>query len=304
NPMAVELAKVALWIESVSPGQPLGFLDANIRCGDALLGVFDLEALEQGIPDDAYKPLTGDGKEAAAFYKKKNKDEKKGQGSFDFDTGTGAMPPRKLAANLSTLRRMPEDTVGQVEKKREAFEAWRRDPARWSTKVACDLYTAAFLLPKTAVPENYQRGTLPTTADVWKKLGGGSLYGPLEAAAFDAAEAARVLHWPLAFPDVLIGKGGFDVVLGNPPWERIKLQEQEFFAGHAVADAPNAAARTRAINRLAEAEPGSPDRQLYDAFQIAKRVAEATSTFARVPGDDGGRYRFTGTGDVNTYALF
>src|SRR5690606_10888820 len=162
NPMAVELAKVALWIESVSPGQPLGFLDANIRCGDALLGVFDLEALEQGIPDDAYKPLTGDDKKAAAFYKKKNKDEKKGQGSFDFETGTGAMPPRKLAANLSTIRRMPEDTVGQVEKKREAFDAWKSDPARMNTRYACDYYVAAFLLPKAEVPENYQRGTVPT----------------------------------------------------------------------------------------------------------------------------------------------
>ncbi|MFN3725241.1 MAG: Eco57I restriction-modification methylase domain-containing protein [Allosphingosinicella sp.] len=304
NPMAVELAKVALWIESVSPGQPLGFLDANIRCGDALLGVFDLEALERGVPDDAYKPLTGDSKDAAKYYKAKNKDEKKGQGSFDFETGAGAMPPKKLAANLATIRRMPEGTVGQVEKKREAFEAWRRDPARWNTKVACDLYTAAFLLPKTAVPENYQRGTVPTTADVWKKLGGGSLYGPLEAAALDGAEAARAFHWPLAFPDVLIGKGGFDVVLGNPPWERIKLQEQEFFAGHAIADEPNAAARTRAIARLAEAPGSSPDRLLYDAFQIAKRIAEATSAFARVPGDERGRFRYTGTGDVNTYALF
>lgn len=304
NPMAVELAKVALWIESVSPGQPLGFLDANIRCGDALLGVFDLTVLEDGIPDEAYKPLTGDSKDAAKYYKAKNKTEKKGQGTFDFERGTGVMPPRKLAANLSTIKKMPEDTVGQVEKKREAFERWRNDPARYSTRVACDLYIAAFLLPKTEVPLNYQRGEVPTSEDVWKKLGGGQVYGPLEGAAVEAAGAASAFHWPLAFPDIVVGKGGFDVVLGNPPWERIKLQEQEFFAGHPVADEPNAAARTRAIKKLAEAPDGSPDRRLYEAFQIAKRIAEATSTFARVPGDSGGRYRYTGTGDVNTYALF
>lgn len=87
NPMAVELAKVALWIESVSPGQPLGFLDANIRCGDALLGVFDLDALEEGVPDAAYKPLTGDDKQAAKYYAQQNKAAKKGQGQFDW---TGA----------------------------------------------------------------------------------------------------------------------------------------------------------------------------------------------------------------------
>ncbi|GMN03908.1 Eco57I restriction-modification methylase domain-containing protein [Erythrobacter sp. MTPC3] len=304
NPMAVELAKVALWIESVSPGQPLGFLDANIRCGDALLGVFDLAVLEDGIPDEAYKPLTGDSKDAAKYYKAKNKTEKKGQGTFDFERGTGVMPPRKLAANLSTIKRMPEDTVGQVEKKREAFEAWRNDPARYSTRVACDLYMAAFLLPKTEVPLNYQRGEVPTSEDVWKKLGGGQVYGPLEGAAVEAAGAASAFHWPLAFPDIVVGKGGFDVVLGNPPWERIKLQEQEFFAGHPVAEEPNAAGRRRAISKLAEAPEGSPDRKLYESFQIAKRIAEATSAFARVPGDSGGRYRYTGTGDVNTYALF
>lgn len=309
NPMAVELAKVALWIESVSPGQPLGFLDANIRCGDALLGVFDLDALEEGVPDAAYKPLTGDDKAAAKYYLQQNKAAKKGQGQFDWAGGAGAMPPKRLAANLSTIRRMPEDTVGQVEKKREAYEAWRRDPARYATRVACDLYMAAFLLPKTEVPLNHGRNMVPTTAEVRTKLGGGQVYGPLEAAAVDAAAAARVLHWPLAFPDVMVERGGFDVVLGNPPWERIKLQEQEFFAGTAVADAPNAAARTRMIDSLPSATlpSGEPDlaaRALHAAFQIAKRVAEATSAFARVPGDEGGRYAYTGTGDVNTYALF
>jgi hypothetical protein len=76
NPMAVELAKVALWIESVSPGKPLSFLGANIRCGDALLGVFDLNMLELGIPDDAYKLLTNDHGATANGLKKLNRAER------------------------------------------------------------------------------------------------------------------------------------------------------------------------------------------------------------------------------------
>lgn len=306
NPMAVELAKVALWIESVSPGQPLGFLDANIRCGDALLGVFDLEALEQGIPDDAYKTLTGDAKETAAYYKKKNKDEKKGQGSFDFEAGTGAMPPRKLAANLSTIRRMPEDTVGQVEKKREAFKQWKDAPDRRATRVACDLYTAAFLLPKVEAPENYQRENVPTTADLWKRLGGAQVSGSVEAAAVDASEEARAFHWPLAFPDVLIGKGGFDVVLGNPPWERLKIQEHEFFADlrPEIAGEKQAKKRAAMIEALRQAPAGTADRLHLMSFDAARRAAEATSSFMLVPGHDGGRYPLCGRGDVNTYALF
>jgi hypothetical protein len=61
------LTKVALWIETVEPGKPLGFLDANIRCGDALLGMFDMAVLTGGVPDAAYKPLTGDDKATARY---------------------------------------------------------------------------------------------------------------------------------------------------------------------------------------------------------------------------------------------
>ncbi|SFP87248.1 hypothetical protein SAMN04488047_11560 [Tranquillimonas alkanivorans] len=111
-----------------------------------------------------------------------------------------------------------------------------------------------------------------------------------------------MLHWPIAFPAIW-ARGGFDVMLGNPPWERIKLQEQEFFAFRApdIAEAPNAAARGRMIKALAEAEPGTPEQQLHAAFWQAKRTAEAASEFARA---EGGRYPLTGRGDVNTYALF
>jgi hypothetical protein len=85
NPMAVELTKVALWIETVEPGKPLGFLDVNIRCGDSLLGVFDLKALGQGIPNAAYKPRSGDDKETATHFEKRNKAEREGQGSHVSD---------------------------------------------------------------------------------------------------------------------------------------------------------------------------------------------------------------------------
>ena len=90
NPMAVELTKVALWIETVDPGLPLGFFDAQIRCGDALLGVFDLKALRDGIPDAAYKPLTGDDKATAKYYAKANKDAKAG---LELTTHRTASPP-------------------------------------------------------------------------------------------------------------------------------------------------------------------------------------------------------------------
>lgn len=300
NPMAVELAKVALWIESVSPGKPLGFLDGNIRCGDALLGVFDLDALEQGIPDEAYKPLAGDNQDAAKHYLKVNRDAKAGQGAFDFAGGGGAMPPAKLAANLSVIRRMPEDTVGQVEKKREAYAAWSHDPARQATQVACDLYMAAFLLPKTEVPAGFVTGLVPTTADVRLQLAGQQINSQLYAATQKVSEDARLLHWPLAFPDVMIERGGFDVVLGNPPWDTMSPDVKEFFSAYEPEIrfmSPND--QKQRLDELLESD------ELASAWEAEKSRLYRTANFLR-RGE-----RFTlfaegnlGKGDFNVYRMF
>src|SRR4051812_32603683 len=114
--MAVELAKVALWIETVEPGKPLGFLDSNIQCGDSLVGVFDLSVLGQGIPDEGYTPLDGDDREVANHYKAKNRRERAErdqiEGSFGFSH------QKDLARDLATMAHMPEETVDQIAEKR------------------------------------------------------------------------------------------------------------------------------------------------------------------------------------------
>lgn len=307
NPMAVELTKVALWIETVEPGKPLGFLDASIKCGDALLGLFDLDALRKGIPDDAYKPLAGDDRETARHFLVRNRAEKVGQGSLDATHGGGALPPPPPLAEASkALRALPEDSTEQIAEKKRRFDAAEHDPRAWNWRIGADLYVAAFLTPKTGgVPANRNVVAIPTTGHVWQALSGQQVYGPLVGRAQDLAGVASAFHWPLEFPDVM-GSGGFDVVLGNPPWERIKLQEQEFFASREpeIAVAPNAAARGRLIEKLKKAAPGSRDRALYEEFESTKRTAEASSVFVRVDADSGGRFPLTGCGDVNTYALF
>src|SRR5262249_17167785 len=96
--------------------------------------------------------------------------------------------------------------------------------------------------------------------------------------------------------------GGFDVVIGNPPWERGKLHEREFFAPYApeIAEAPNAAIRGRLIEALKNAMPGTRDRKRYEEFEIANRSAKAASFIVR----ESGRFPLTGIGDINTYGLF
>lgn len=306
NPMAVELTKVALWIETVDPGLPLGFFDAQIRCGDALLGVFDLKVLQDGIPDAAYKPLTGDDKDTARYYLQANRAATSGQGGFDFGTGQVAIPEMKpLALDFSGFRDLPEDTVEQIGAKAARFKELRKGQAFVRATAAANLYVAAFLLPKVGgAPAGASARTVPTTEELWLALNQGKIRQAMMDAP-KAARRARAFHWPLEFPDVM-QRGGFDVVLGNPPWERIKLQEQEFFAAISpeIANAPNKAGRERLIKALAVAPEGSSERALHDAFIAAKRETEAASEFVRVSGDDGGRFALTGRGDVNTYALF
>lgn len=308
NPMAIELARVALWIETVEPGKPLGFLDANLRVGDSLLGIFDLKALEKGIPDAAYKPLTGDDKGTAKDFERRNKRDKGERAGFLDFAGRAAqpfsLPP--LAQSLRSVRELPEDTLDQIAAKRARFSSAYLDPRLVNLAQAADLYISAFLTPKTGTQSlDLHTSLVPTTEDVWTAMRAGTVYGPRLGSARHLAVEARAFHWPLEFPDVM-DRGGFDVVLGNPPWERIKIQEQEFFAARepAIAEAQSAGARSSLIRQLKEAPNGTREWLLHKEFEIAKRIAEASSEFARVDGNNGGRFPLTGRGDINTYALF
>src|SRR4029079_2914901 len=110
------------------------------------------------------------------------------------------------------------------------------------------------------------------------------------------AQRHNFFHWSLEFPHVY-AHGGFDVILSNPPWERIKLQEKEWFAARdpAIANAPNAAARRKRIAELAQENP-----TLFAEFEQDKHGAESESHFVRASE----RYPLCGRGDVNTYAIF
>ena len=300
NPMAVELTKVALWIETVDPGLPLGFFDAQIRCGDALLGVFDLKALQDGIPDAAYKPLTGDDKDTARYYLQVNKDAKVGQGGFDFGTGQATMPTTKpLALVFSVFRDLPENTVEQIAAKAKRFEDLHKDQLFIRTRTAADLYVAAFLLPKTGgVPSGASAHTVPTTEDVWRTLDQGKIQPSMVEAPI-AARRARAFHWPLEFPDVM-QRGGFDVVLGNPPWDTMSPDYKEFFSVYdpsirhmSPAEQEEAYARLLS-NPVLKANWKTHCADLYAAVHFIK---------------SSGRYRLfaegnLGKGDFNVYRMF
>ena len=290
NPLAVELCKAALWMETVEPGKPLAFLDPHILQGDSLVGVLDPDIMADGIPDDAYKPLAGDDKAVCRDLKKRNRN--RGQrGLFDQDAVL------EVAIAGLDLDAMPEDTLDEVERKRATWQASQRDETRAREAMRADLFVGAYFAPKT-------HDTLDTVAlsDDVDRLDR-NLPGRVgvEALVRKRSHDHRFHHWHLAFAEIM-QDGGFDAILGNPPWERIKLQEQEFFASRSpeIASAPNKAARDRLIRQLNCDDALPAERALFKEFESAKREAEATTLFARTAG----RYPLTGVGDLNTYAIF
>lgn len=146
NPLAVDLCKVALWIESHTAGLPLSFLDHHVRRGDALIGVMDLDVLRDGIPDAAYKPLTGDDKAIATELRKRNKVEREDALQQHADIAR----LESFGEAMAELDAMPEDGIADIVAKNSRYRALHDDNEPWSRmKQACDLYCAAFFRPKT-----------------------------------------------------------------------------------------------------------------------------------------------------------
>ena len=291
NPLAVEICKVSLWMESIDPGLPLTFLESHIRRGNSLVGT-NRTLMGEQVPGSAWTALEGDDKTIARSLKRLNGEEIAGQRRFPFEhrNETGI-----LRDAMRTVEQAPDADVDALAEKQQEWKALLASDAYAHEKLVADAWCAAFLWPKDKPGPVVEAA--PTTA-AWLALRNED--PRLSPALFDTtrriAEEYGFFHWELAFPHVF-SRGGFDVVLGNPPWERVKLQEQEFFARREpeIAAARNAAARKKLIAALP-----ATNRVLWSEWSRATRIAQGQSHFVR----QSGRYPFCGKGDVNTYALF
>ena len=295
NPMAAELCRVSLWLEALEPGKPLSFLDHHVRVGNSLLGATPA-LVEAGLPDEAFKPIQGDDRKVCSALRKRNRLERE-TGQRDMRRLLAAEPRAEygsLAALHRDLDEAPDDTLDDVRRKEARFRGLVVSPKHRGRQRVADAWCAAFVWPKRAGDESAPCVTTDALKD---------LHGDPDALTPDQrrevellARRYRFFHWDLAFPEVF-ENGGFDCVLGNPPWERVKLVEKEWFAERApeIADAPRAADRKRMIQALK-----TDDFPLYRRFLDAARESEGWSHLMR----DTGRYPLCGRGDVNLYAVF
>ena len=288
NPMAIQLAKTALWLEAYSPDRPLSFVDHHLRVGDALLGVLDPKVLEDGIPAEAYTALSGDDKAVANALKKQNQADLK---SWRQIAGGDLLTQPGLAAQAVSIETLDDDTPEHVAAKRQAWTTAQAEAQGSSFARLADTYVAAFLAPKVGSSKD----TVPLSGYLWGVLSGQAPKAELEVAAQALCRQHGVFHWWLAFPQVAAA-GGFSVMLGNPPWEQLQLSEEEFFSSRAPSIA--ALAGDKRKKAIAELERTAP--WLWEQFNATKRQNEAANLFFRT----GRRFPLAAYGKLNTYALF
>jgi len=294
NPMAAELCRVSLWLEALEPGKPLSFLDHHIRVGNSLLGATP-ELIAAGVPDDAFTAIESDDKKACAVLKKRNKADRKGLGPLfaQQDAETQALLQQAAAA----LEELPDDRPEDIRAKELAFRRHEETEEYRRKKRLADTWCAAFVIKKHFLePGRDASASGITQGHLGNLASGQALPADLAAEAEHLADLYQFFHWHLAFPEVF-AKGGFDCVLGNPPWEKLKLMEVEFFAVRApeIAKATTQAQRRKLLSSLKASRP-----ELFEEWQEAVIKIDRSNLFIR----SSSRFYHTAVGELNTYALF
>ena len=229
NPMAAELCRVSLWLEALEPGKPLSFLDHHIRVGNSLLGTTP-ELIAGGIPDDAFTAIEGDDKKACTVLKKRNKDQGSLPGPL-FDQQYAETQSR-LEQAAAALDEMPDDRPEAIRVKELAFRRHEQTEEYRQKKILADTWCAAFFMRKHFREPGREKSASGITQGDLNGLADGRPLSPDLAAEVDRLSCQyRFFHWNLAFPEVF-ARGGFDLVLGNPPWDTLSPDAKEFFSSY------------------------------------------------------------------------
>jgi hypothetical protein len=215
NPLAVELCKVSLWLEAHNPGEPLNFLDYHIKCGNAIVGHAHSKDLERGIPDEAFKALSGDDKEIASAVRKRNKVERSSAQAGQLPLGPEIKQQLdNILVRWRELSNLPEHTSIEIEVKKRSYLAFSQSEDASLLGQIAPIPIAQFYLLKTK--NNLDR--IITDGEFRLYLNNQQRpRGPAIAEALSLARKNHFFHWFLEFPEIL-QRGGFDCILGNPPY--------------------------------------------------------------------------------------
>lgn len=294
NAMAVELCKVSLWMEAVEPGLPLSFLDSHIQHGNSLIGTAP-ELIAKGIPDEAWEPIEGDDRKTASSLKKRNKQSAGGQRSMDtLFAKPSEAETKAVAAAVGELDAASDADAEALAKKESRWEGILGSTEYRHQKFVADAWCAAFVWPKQLGP----LAEAAPTNDAWLALrdGQGQPAVLMKRTVEELADQYHFFHWHLQFPQVF-AKGGFDVVIGNPPWEMPETDDRVFFApiSQSIASEPSPKKREELAEALFDADPNVLAR-----WRSYLRGAEGLRAFVV----SSGRFPFSSIGRLNFCRIF
>ena len=323
NPDAVELCKVVLWIEGYCAGKPLSFLDHHIRCGNSVVGVSDLDCLLNGVPKEAFSGTDNEALREIRGANKRALDELNLGGSngpkgvqknlFDSDYLMSGIDSEQisLAADVKTISALPENTLLEAITKQKRWEDLMESPRVECLRRACDIYTYAFY--KQFSMDDFHQGTedgrpLPYTRTVYQALeeikyldNPSGKFVPLPDGFKEEVEKVslehRFFHWCVEFPEVFASNGGFDVMCGNPPWDKLQMEDERWFVGKDmdIVNAPNQSKRKKMIEELEKKNPALFNEYKQDSISIASQ-----SNYVK----NSGRFSLTAVGKIDLYPLF
>jgi hypothetical protein len=210
NPMAVQLARLSLWLATLSVNKPLSFLDHHLIAGNSLVGA---------RPEDVRRQPSGGGGRA----RRHDPLPLFEQSDLSSALSNGVDVRTRLAAE-------PDDSAAIVRRKERALAALNAPAGaleRWSR--ALDLWCGGWFWERANAPDRQLFGELVTQILEGRSQLPGQTAAPLLEHAASLAGRHRFLHWPLAFPEVFCARdgsplpdGGFDAVIGNPPWDMVR----------------------------------------------------------------------------------
>jgi SOS-response transcriptional repressor LexA len=354
NPMAAELCRVNLWLESLEPGKPLSFLDHHIRVGNSLIGATP-ELISAGLPDSAFEVIEGDDSAACSNLKRLNRVQRDSLRHLFIAEDTAIRDRLRNAA--AAIDEMRDSKPQDIHRKETAFRNFQSDYDFAKAWDLANLWCAAFVIKKVfpgnvhspvisdqpvVNPAEIQTSFLGDTQTAKSKISNSrrpvkqhpssiSPYGITTQHLRDfvereelppglLAEARRLateyqfFHWHLSFPDVfrlapggqsaddarLGWDGGFDLVLGNPPWDKLTPDSKEFFSffDDKVREA-NKATERLIVERLLE------NQNVAKMWSEHRRYRFATIHFIK----ESGRYILfapgdLGKGDINSFRMF
>lgn len=287
NPLAVELAKVSLWLEAMEPGRPLAFLDAQIKVGNALIGATP-KLLEGGIPDDAFTPIEGDDKKFASALGRRNRLEREqpDQGDLFGSPTSLVLSNSGLASQMRALLNVSGLSLADIAVQRQRLAGYSNSTEYRHRKLIADTWCATFVWPKnnTAAP-------VVTEAQFQQLLADPSALTHEQRAEVERiATEYRFFHWHLEFPHLFPTAGGadtnpatgwgggFTAICANPPWDKVDFEDTKYFASvnPDIANTTGTARKHKIAtwvsdNPVAGARYHSARRKVKGTFHFAKK---------------------------------